>query len=199
MTGWKRSTSIVGRTFCSTPTGARASPRTCAASWRICRGALSGAREVREGWSLTGARLLRSQVVPLLARECRERALVRNVEGAAFESDQAVVLEAREGARNHLSHRADARRDLLVGVREFHAQSNARPLAFSARLVEQKAREALADFAERQSLDQFGAAPEPTGEHFERGQGDLRMLDAEPPHVAPVNEECARLLFGGDA
>src|SRR5205085_2055496 len=59
-------------------------------------------------------------------------------------------------------------------------------------------REALADFAERQSLDQFGAAPEPTGEHFERGQGDLRMLDAEPPHVAPVNEECARLLFGGD-
>lgn len=56
-------------------------------------------------------------------------------------------------------------------------------------------REPLADFAQRKGFYKLRATSQPPGQHFQRGESNLRMLKTKQPHVPLINEEHCRLFF----
>ena len=77
-----------------------------------------------------------------------ERGFVRNDQLPAIYNDQSLMLKTRESARHDLAHRADTRRNLLVGLSQVHASSSFGPGAFPARFRYEKARQPLPNFTE---------------------------------------------------
>lgn len=126
-----------------------------------------------------------------------QRLFIGDHDAASINRDQAVVLQPRQRPRHDFAHRADARRNLLVGQGQRDLQSVVCSAASRSGLDQQPTRQPLVNFAKRQCFDQFGAFSQPPGQQLQRGQRDLRARQTQRFHVVFIEEKNDGFFFSG--